>query len=82
MKQNQSEKSTSFLGRLGLGSEEEDPAKKKDEDKGQKKDTEKESGLSKNGTAEEGNKEKTNQTEKSSSKPKRPIRFRHAKSAI
>ena len=82
VKQNQTEKSTSFLGWLGLGSEEEDPAKKKDEDKGQKKNTEKESGLSKNGTAEEGNKEKTNQTEKSSSKPKRPIRFRHAKSAI
>ena len=82
VKQNQTEKSTSFLGWLGLGSEEEDPAKKKDEGKGQKKNTEKESGLSKNGTAEEGNKEKTNQTEKSSSKPKRLIRFRHAKSAI
>ena len=82
VKENQTEKSTSFLGWLGLGSEEEDPAKKKDEDKGQKKNTEKESGLSKNGTAEEGNKEKTNQTEKSSSEPKRLIRFRHAKSAI
>ena len=41
-----------------------DPVDKKDDDKDQKEDTEKDSGLSKNGTVDEGKTKKTNQTGK------------------